>query len=78
MSTPRTACASCPAAAAAELVRLSGARLCQPRVHEARAELASLQGDRARREAELREARRLYTEMGATGHAERLARELGP
>jgi hypothetical protein len=25
----------------------------------------------------LREARRLYTEMGATGHAERLARELG-
>ena len=26
---------------------------------------------------ELREAHRLYTEMGATGHAERLARELG-
>jgi hypothetical protein len=27
-------------------------------------------------ERELREAHRLYTEMGATGHAERVAREL--
>jgi hypothetical protein len=31
----------------------------------------------AARERELREAHRLYTEMDATGHAERLARELG-
>jgi adenylate cyclase len=61
---------------AAELVELSGARSYQPRVHEARAEFARLQGDEARREAELREAHRLYTEMGATGHAQRLAREL--
>ncbi len=34
-------------------------------------ELAPLQ------ERELREAHRLFTEMGATGHAERVARELG-
>jgi hypothetical protein len=40
-------------------------------------ELAHLIGDDASRERELREAHRLYTEMGATGHAERLARELG-
>ena len=33
-------------------------------------------GDDATQERELREAHRLYTEMGATGHAERLAREL--
>ncbi len=35
-------------------------------------------GEDAEAERELREAHRLYTEMGATGHAERLARELAP
>jgi tetratricopeptide (TPR) repeat protein len=42
-----------------------------------RAELARLRGEHNTCERELREAHRLYTEMGATGHARRLARELG-
>ncbi len=41
-----------------------------------RAKLTALLGDDAGRERELREAQRLYTEMGATGHAERVGREL--
>ncbi len=41
-----------------------------------RSERAHARGDAASRERHLREAHRLYTEMGATGHAERLAREL--
>ena len=43
---------------------------------EKRAELARVLGDEALRERELREARRLHTEMGATRHAERVSREL--
>jgi adenylate cyclase len=62
---------------ALELVEETGSRVFVPPVHEERAELARLRGDEATRERELREAHRLYTEMGATGHAERLARELG-
>ena len=54
----------------------TGARGYQPFVHEERAELARAQGDETTRERELREAHRLYTEMAATGHAQRLAREL--
>ncbi len=42
-----------------------------------RAKLAALLGDDAGRERELREAQRLFTEMGATGHAERVGRALG-
>ena len=49
-----------------------------PLLHEARAELERACGDAAAAERELREAQRLYAEMGATGHAERLARELAP
>jgi len=41
--------------------------------HEISAELAHLRGDEATRERELREAHRLFVEMGATGHAERIA-----
>ena len=37
--------------------------------------LVEVPGDEAARTRELREALRLYTEMGATGHAERVARE---
>ncbi len=59
-----------------ELIGESGARVYQPRVHEERAELARLRSDEPTRQRELREAHRLYTEMGATGHAERLAKEL--
>ena len=62
---------------AMELIDLSGARSREPLVHEERAKLAHLVGDEATRESKLREAHRLYTEMGATGHAERVARELG-
>jgi tetratricopeptide (TPR) repeat protein len=61
---------------AARLVEETGARAFQPHVHEVRAECAALQGDSDTRQRELREAHRLFTEMGATGHAERLAREL--
>ncbi len=60
-----------------ELIDEFGARVYRPQVCEERAELALLRGDRAARTREQREALRLYTEMGATGHAERLARELG-
>ena len=38
--------------------------------------MPGLAGDGAEAERELSEAHRLYTEMGATGHAERVAREL--
>ncbi len=41
------------------------------------AELARLRGDDAARERALRKAHRSFAEMGATGHAERLAKELG-
>ncbi|MCZ6823885.1 MAG: hypothetical protein O7F10_13115, partial [Deltaproteobacteria bacterium] len=41
------------------------------------AEAARALGDDTARARELREAHRLFIEMGATGHAERLARELG-
>ncbi len=60
---------------AAELIDELGARVYRPQVCEERAELARLRGDDAARTRELREALRLYTEMGATGHAERVARE---
>jgi hypothetical protein len=48
-----------------------------PQVHLARANLARLAGDEVARHRELLEAHRLFTEMGATGRAERVARELG-
>jgi hypothetical protein len=59
------------------LVEQTQARVYEPHVHEVRAGLADLLCDEATREHERREAHRLFTEMGATGHAERLARELG-
>ena len=43
---------------------------------ECRAELARRRGDDEACLRQLREAHRLYTEMGATGHAERVALEL--
>jgi hypothetical protein len=44
-----------------------------PFIRVERARLARLSGDEATSQRELREAHRLYTEMGATGHVERLA-----
>ena len=58
------------------LIREKGARAWAPFVCEERARLAQCQGDAAA-DRHLREAHRLFTEMGAMGHAERLARELG-
>ncbi len=48
----------------------------EPEVHEEWAEFARMRRDEATRKCHLREAHRLYTEMGATGHAERVGREL--
>jgi adenylate cyclase len=59
------------------LVEETGGRSREPFIHEERANLARLTGDNATHQRELREAHRLFTEMGATGHAERVVRELG-
>jgi adenylate cyclase len=59
------------------LIESTGIRGWQPFLHVARAELAQLVGDEATRERELREAQRLFTEMGAAGHVARLEGELG-
>ncbi len=61
---------------AESLVQATGAEAHTPTIHLARAELAGVLGDEATRKRELREAHRLYTETGAEGHAERVAREL--
>jgi hypothetical protein len=61
----------------AALAEETGMRLYLPQAAELRADLAALRGDRAGREHHLRAAHRLYTEIGATGHATRLANELG-
>jgi adenylate cyclase len=61
---------------ALQLASTMDAKLVVPMIHVERAELARLSGDDEGREHELRDAHRLYTEMGATGHAERLAGEL--
>ena len=63
--------------AAAELIRATGAALLAPSLHEERARLARHRDDHAGYTDHLREAQRLYAEMGANGHAERLGRELG-
>jgi len=59
-----------------ELIEETGARVYAPFVHAERAELARLLADKATRETELREAHRLFAAMGATGHAERIGRQL--
>jgi class 3 adenylate cyclase/tetratricopeptide (TPR) repeat protein len=59
------------------LIEQTEARVYEPHVHEVRAELARLLGDEAAHDRELREAHRLFSAMGATGHAERMAGQLG-
>jgi tetratricopeptide (TPR) repeat protein len=61
---------------AQELVETTGARAGEPTIHVELAELAHQNGDEAERERELTEAHRLFTQIGATGHAERLAGRL--
>ncbi len=58
------------------LGREIGNRSVAAQVEEARAELAAATSNDAGRTEHLREAERIYTEFGATGHAERVAREL--
>jgi ATP/maltotriose-dependent transcriptional regulator MalT len=61
---------------AAALVEETGARVHTPQIAEARARLAKASGDAGAGERHLRDAHRLYTEIGATGHARRVAEEL--
>jgi tetratricopeptide (TPR) repeat protein len=61
---------------ASELARNTGICSVEPMIHVELAELARQNGDNEGREQELREAHRLFTEFGATGHAERLAGQL--
>jgi len=63
--------------AAAAAVERTEARAYAPLIHVERARLAQLLGDEAAWERELREALRLFTAIGATGHAERVSRQLG-
>jgi hypothetical protein len=65
--------------ALSEVWRLSeegGAAVWYPHLRVERAALARLRGAGAARERELREAQRLFVEMGATARAEQVAREL--
>jgi tetratricopeptide (TPR) repeat protein len=62
---------------AAALIDETGAEGWRPFVHEELGALAELSGDAAGRERELREAHRLFIEMGATGHAARVAKVIG-
>lgn len=59
------------------LLQPTGAESWRPFIHEERARLADLGGDEAAREWELREAQRLFLEIGAPIHAQRVAMELG-
>jgi hypothetical protein len=59
------------------LIERTGATNLTPFVLVERARLAELSGDTVKRDQLLREAHRLFTEMGATGHAQKLAKELG-
>jgi adenylate cyclase len=76
---------SAPADAISELIRhgreqvaQTGAHAIGPRFTEAEARLADRSGDLARCEQALREAERAFRAIGATPHADRLARELSP
>ena len=63
-------------ASALEILRETGARADEPLVRVELAELSRQSGDHEGHQRELREAHRLFTEMGATGHADRLKIEL--
>lgn len=59
------------------LIDETGAHCRDPVVHEISAEIAGSLGDDVTRNRELLEAHRRFVEMGASGHTERLAREIG-
>ena len=58
------------------LVRTTGARSYEPQILVERARLAGLLSNPAGRQELLSEAQRLFSDMGATGHAERTAKLL--
>jgi hypothetical protein len=58
------------------LVNEIGAQRYRPLIHVQRAQLARLRGDEPGRERELREALRLFTEMGATARSAEVESEL--
>jgi hypothetical protein len=60
-------------AGVSQLIEQTGAERWRPHIHVERAELHRLTGDTAAARRELTEAHRLFLEMGATGHAERIA-----
>lgn len=62
---------------AALLVEETGALAIEPQVIEMRGRLAASLGDEKQARLELDAAHKLYVEVGADGHAERLAEELG-
>jgi hypothetical protein len=55
------------------VTRDAGSKAFEPLVHVELAELARQGGEEEECQRELREAQRLFTEIGASGHAERLA-----
>jgi hypothetical protein len=55
---------------------MSGAKSYEPFLHVERAELARLTGDETNRQRELRDAHRLFIEIGATIRAAAIAKEL--
>jgi adenylate cyclase len=62
---------------AAEIADRCGATVYEPPIREIRAALARAIARPQEAERELREALRIYDEMGASGHVERLRREIG-
>jgi hypothetical protein len=58
-------------------LEMSGAKSYEPFLHVERAKLARLSGDEAAHERELREAHRLFLEIGAPIRAAEVAKELG-
>jgi tetratricopeptide (TPR) repeat protein len=63
-------------ARALSLVSETGGKVLEPFIRVELGNLARLTGDEATQQRELRQAHRLFVEMGATAHTERLAREL--
>jgi hypothetical protein len=61
---------------AEELVAKIGSRSLSPRILELRGRLTAAPGDTSGAGQALREALDLYRAVGATGHAERLGREI--
>ena len=58
-------------------LEMSGAKSYEPFLHVERAEVARLMGEKATRASELRQAHRLFTEIGAPIRAAEVAKELG-